>query len=354
MHARLFRRLAACTFSLIAIVLLHATPAAAQPGQGSVEGVATGAEEGAPLAFSLIRLVPVDSQAAAPQGVLTDAAGRYRFAAVPAAAYRVQVEQIGYERVLSAVLQVRPGETLRHDVRATLRPIRLEAISTASRCLAAAQLAEDPELSALWNEAKKGVETRRAFERQYGFVRILTQDVETRWRLRGTRRERRVDTVVSEPDSVAVRDLRRRASLQNDGYAEGNTLRLPEEKQLLEDEFLRDHCLESSFDEDEGTFAIRFRPIRPRRSGVGIRGTIRVDARTYLIRRLEIDYLKGTRAFATGSIEYADLPIAGSTLRLPVSGRAVLRASGVTRALVSGASSAFTYAYRDVRAVRAN
>lgn len=342
---------------VLALVLLaFGAPSAvtAQQAPGSIEGTARGEEENAPLAFSLIRLLPEDGPATAALGVLTDAEGRFRFPAVPAGAYRVQVEQIGYERVVSPVLRVRAGETTRHDIRGTLRPVLLEGITVAAgRCLDASRLGEDPELAALWNEAKKGVETRRAFELQYGFTRVMSQDIETRWRLRPTAHRHTEDTLVSRPDSVAVRDQRRRARFRAEGYASGNELRLPEEKELLDDEFLRDHCLEPSFEQAEGAYLLHFRPLQPGRDGA-IRGTIRIDADTYLIRRLDFGYLRGGREYAQSNVDYLDTPIAGGTLRLPAGGRASLRPTGVSRALATRASSTFRFTYRDVRPVRSN
>ena len=355
MHTRLFHRPLAFVLSALAAVLLAlGAPSAAfaQAGQGAVEGVARGAEEGSPLSFALIRLLPVRTGAAVPEAVVTDAEGRFRFAAVPAGEYRLQLDQIGYERTLSAVVRVQAGATLRQEIRSTMRPVQLESLTVrAGQCLTAAQLGDDPELAALWNEAKKGVEARRAFGMQYRFTRILRQDVEERWRVRGTRRVHMEDTIVNEPDSVVVREVRRRAQQRAEGYASEGRLILPPETDLLDDDFLRDHCLETSFEEEDGAFALRFRPLQARRSGVGIRGTIRVDAGTYAIRRLEFEYLRDGRPFAETSVDYADVAVAGSTLRLPDRGRASVRPGGVGRALLARVNATYTFHLQDVRPV---
>lgn len=339
--------------ALIVLPLAFAAPAAAQGATGTVEGIARGAGEDA-LPFSLVRLLPVDAQAAAPQGVITDAQGRFRFADVPAGAYRLQVEQIGYERILSPVVRVVPGEALRQDVRGTPAPIRLEALTvTGGRCLTTDQLGDDPELAALWNEARKGVETRRAFELQYRFSRTLSQDIETRWRVRGTSRSHTETSVYSEPDSVIKREERRRALFRAQGYADGNALSLLEEKELLADDFLREHCLEPSFQEAEGAYAVRFRPLQPRRTGAAIRGTVWIEAATYRIRRLEFEYLKEGRQFAESRVEYGDVPVDGTLLRLPVGGHASIRPSGASRALATRATSTFRYVYANIQAAGA-
>jgi hypothetical protein len=335
------------------LALCAAIPAAAQQGQGTAEGVARAAADGAPLTLLLVRLLPAGAQGAAPRNGVTDAEGRFRFEGVPAGEYRLQVEQIGYERTQSPVLRVRAGETVFHEIRSTARPVQLEAITVlGGRCLTADQLADDPDLAALWNEARKGVQTRRAFDLQYRYTRIMRQDIQTRWRIRGTTRRLEVDTLVSEPDSVVVRDERRQALHREVGYMEGERIHLPYESELLSDAFLRDHCLEPSFEEAEGAYVLRFRPVRPRRSGVGVRGAITVDADGYGIRRLEFEYLRGDRAFATSHLAYEDRTVAGSTLRLPVRGGAFLRTSGVGRVAALSASATLAYEYGGFERVR--
>jgi Carboxypeptidase regulatory-like domain len=331
---------------LVALALGVPRGAAAQEPAGSVEGTVR-AEEGAPLAFALVRLLLVDSRASGVADVITDAEGRYRFPAVPAGEYRLQVEQIGYERIVSPVVRVRAGETLRHDIRGTPAPIRLEGITaTAGRCLTVGQLAEDPELATLWNEAKKGVETRRAFEMQYRFSRTLVQDIETHWvGRRGPTQTHTERPMFSAPDSVPVRDARRRALFRAHGYSDGESLSVPEDKELLEDEFLRAHCLEAAFEEAGDAYVIRFRGIQPPREGAALRGTIRLDAKTYLVQRLEFEYLARGRPFARTVIEYEDIPVGSGTLRLPTGGRASIQFRGRARRVATEAASTFSYTY---------
>lgn len=332
------------------LVLACALPgqAAAQPDPGTVQGAARGPDGAEPLAFLLVRLLPEGGGAAPARSAVTDAEGRFRFTAVPPGEYRLHVEQIGYERTRSPVLRVRPGETLVHDIRSAARAIQLEAVTVqAGQCLAADRLRDDPELAALWDEIGKGVETRRAFERQYRYTRVMRQEIHTRWRFRSATRRVQTDTAVNEPDSVAVREARRRAS----AYAEAETIRLPDEKELLDPEFLRGHCLDPAFDESEGVYVIRFRPVRPQRGGVDVRGAVHVDAGTYLIRRLEFEYLAGTRVHAESWVQYGDVAVAGGTLRLPVHGHASLRPRGVGAAIAVGATSTLTLRYEGFQPV---
>lgn len=45
-----------------ALLLLSPATAFAQPGPGAVEGVATNADDGAPIAFALVRLLPASGE----------------------------------------------------------------------------------------------------------------------------------------------------------------------------------------------------------------------------------------------------------------------------------------------------
>ncbi len=334
------------------LVLLAASPAGGQQAGGVVEGVARNANDGAPLPFLLIRLVPSAPQPGAQaQRVLTDGAGRFRAEGVPAGEYRLQVEQIGYERSTSPPVRVVAGATLQQEVRSAMVPIQLEGLTVRAGggCLTGARLGEDAELAALWNEAKKGVEIRRAFDLQYRYSRVLRQEGQARWRFRRPTPVSRADTVRNEPDSVLVQERRRQAAHRAGGYgsqASTFTLRLPNEKEMLDDEFLQAHCLETGVDRGEGTLALRFRPVQTPRGLIGIRGAIWLDAATYQIRRLEFEHLQNGRSIAQTHVDYQDLTVGGSRLRLPASGHVEGRPSGRVSALMTGVAATLTYSYR--------
>ena len=341
--------------------------AGAQGSPGAVGGAAVRAEDGAPIPFALVRLL-AEPQPAAPgaaaaaatsvQQRSTTESGRFHFAGVSPGAYRLQLARIGYRPVLSPVLEVRPGETLRHDIHGTTQVVRLDPVTVRAgpSCVTGAELAAAPRVATLWAEAQKGVELRRAFDRQYRYARVLRQDVRVRWRVRRPTREVEVDTAVSEPDSVAARERRRQADREAKGYGTGVGISLPRETELLDDAFLRGHCLETAVAEAGGALGLRFRPVRGRRKNVDIRGTIWVAADSYQIRRLEFEYLKGgdDAPYARSRLEYNDVAVGGSAIRLATRGDgAILRPPGATRALVKGATATFTYTYQDFRPVGA-
>ena len=345
------------TLAALLLLALAAPRAGAQETGGAVEGVARSAQDGAPLPFLLVRLLPAAEGGAARQ-VLTDGAGRYRVAGVPAGEYRLQVEQIGYERTLSPAVKIENGATLQQEIRSAMVPIQLAGLTVRAggMCLGAAQLAEDPELAALWNEAKKGADTRRAFDLQYRFTRVLRQDGQARWRFKGPSAIHRADTTTSEPDSVLVRQRRRAEDVRENGYGSrraGFSLRLPDDKELFDDEFLRAHCLEAGVDRGDGTLGVRFRPLQTPRDRIVIRGTLWVDAATYQMRRLEVEHVQGTRSIARTSVDYDDTAVGGSRLRLPARGQISGHPGGlVGSALLTGLTADLTYTYTGFQRVQ--
>ncbi|HET7456645.1 MAG TPA: carboxypeptidase-like regulatory domain-containing protein [Gemmatimonadaceae bacterium] len=327
-----------------------------QPGEGALDGVARRADGGESISFALVRLLAAGDDRPRQQGI-TSADGHFRFARVPVGEYRVQLARIGYRPVLSPVLRVREGETLRYEIAAASDPVQLAAVVVhpEESCLGGARLGDEPQLAALWNEARDGVETRRAFEMQYRYVRTMRQDGRISYRFRGAKPLRRVDSLVNEPDSVAANDERRRAKLRAEGYSHGNLFVVPNEKDLLDDEFLRDHCLETTIAErGDGARGLRFRPTRAREGRRDIRGTIWVDGETYLTRRLEFEWVERGDVIGESSVDYDDLAVSGgTTLRLPSSGRAAIRRlSGPARAFITGGMVNFTYYYQSFKNTR--
>ena len=81
-------------------------------------------------------------------------------------------------------------------------------------------------------------ETVTSAEGRWRFVRVSRQEGTASLRLRPNRRMLRVDTLLSEPDSMPARDRRWRELNRSRGYGEGNMLTIPNEKELLDAGFL--------------------------------------------------------------------------------------------------------------------
>jgi Carboxypeptidase regulatory-like domain len=340
---------------IVLCLLLVTRVAAAQLTSGTVQGVASRDEDGSVIPFALIRLQPVGptpGDTLSRQGITT-ATGRFRFENVAPGSYQIQLLRIGFRPVTSPILAVLAGATLQYELRAPTNAVQLPTVTVrpGDSCLTANRLPQDPSLETLWREVQKGVQLRHAFELQYRFTRLARQEGTIDWRL-GSRPLRKTDTLINDPDSVVVRDERRRATSRAEGYAKGGLLVVPNEKDVVNDDFLRDHCLETPPESGEGELGLRFRPVQQRRDGVAIRGKVWVDATTYMIRRLEVEWLRGTDAVGRTRIDYADMDVGGGRFRLPASGHATARPSGLTRTLIRRAVVSITYEYLDFHQVR--
>jgi hypothetical protein len=343
-------RLSRINTILIAASLLlfaGALPARAQEGGGTVEGVATEAGDGRPLPYSMVRLLPVPARAGESLRVLTEADGRFRIARVPAGEYRVQLERIGYQSARSEVVRVQAGQTTRVDIRGSVQAIVLAPFTAGPRCLGAGELAGDSALATLWAEAKKGVDTRRAFERQHRFRRVLRQDVTQHLRLLRDEKVVRVDTLLSEPDSVIARERAQQARHGSGRYinqSSGNFLiSETDERELLREDFLTGHCLSADVARQPGLLGFTFRPVRVAEGQQTMRGTLWMDSTTFMARRLELQYSQGRQVMARVRLDFTDVPVSGGrSLRLPTSGTVTGYPRQVMMQSVS-ANLAYTY-----------
>jgi hypothetical protein len=252
--------------------------------------------------------------------------------------------RIGYRPVLSPVIDVRTGETIDHELRASMIGIPLPTVMVYAEgtCLTGDRVATDPYLSALWAEVQNGVEIRRAFDKRYRYERVLEQSSETLVPSRPAVRRQHADTVVNEPDSVDIREARARARRASEGFGKGNSLILPDERELTADPFLGTHCIVAASVDSGGASGIRFRETS-RGRGFGIQGTIWVDTASRLMRRVELEYLNGGEPFSAITLEYSDVTIASTTLRLPVSGSGWIRPVAAPRGTTATTRLSFAY-----------
>lgn len=341
--------------ALSLLFLGTALPAAAQQAAGTVTGTAAAAEGGAPIPLSLVQLLPGQGSGEPLRGTLTDARGEFRFEAVPAGSYRLRMDRIGFVSAPSAAFAVRGGETVRRAVVAGVTPVVLEGISVSGNaCYGLDRLDDAPDLAVLWREAQKAVETRRRFQQQYSFAYRLRLDGEARLRFLRDKRIVQDTTIVNHPDSVAVRQARRRGKYGNQTRT-GVNLRVPDELELLDDDFLRTHCLEGDTEDERGGLTLRFRPSgRPGGGGeLDIRGALRIDPASYVVRELEFEYLNGRKPFARGTLRYAEVRTPDGIMRLPAGGVLSGDPGGMVGMVVQGFEGTFTMdGYRAFARVR--
>jgi hypothetical protein len=342
-----FRCLVNSTLGLITIIWLAAIsiPSAyAQAPTGAVRGVAKLSEDSTSIPFALVRLVPIDTNRP-PRDGITNAQGRFQFAAVPVGAYRLQLMRIGYRPALTPVIEVQAGVTTDQDIRGSMIGLPLPAVVTYAdgACLTADRLAANTYLSALWEDIRKGVEIRRAFDLRYRYVWEATDSSQTATPSHPVTRRDTVYTFKNDPNLVIARATRLREQRTAKGYGSGDAFYWLDERELLDAEFLQMNCISPSRDDTARLLGVSFRQMSARRRGFGLSGTIWVDASTRIIRRIDAQYLNGDRPSGNVTTEYDDVAVGGTTLRLPMSAVYSLQLSQSPPGTTSSGTMRFRY-----------
>jgi hypothetical protein len=281
---------------LLALVLLivGASPAMAQVVRGTIRD----AESGAALAGVVVTLLRATPATAVDQGppvrlaaTLSDAGGEYALAAGESGRVMVTAKRIGVRQFQSGIIALAAGATHRLDI--TLEGVRFElpvvTVSAVSSC--GTRDADRGRIASLWAEASAALTASelslrdrlfRATVQRYRRVlepRALAVRSESREAVR-TGSERAFVSIAAE--SLAAQGY---ARILPDGMIEHFA---PDERVLLSDTFVRDHCfgLAPPTDTEVG---VTFTPVRQRRA-TDIEGTIWLDARSFELRRVAFRY----------------------------------------------------------------
>ena len=343
--------------ALLAAVLLlrlSATPDAI--GQGAtVQGQARAEQGGAPVPFALVRLVRADSiplPSASPAEGITNADGRYRFDGVAPGRYRVQLQRIGFRPLLSDPVQVAAGATVTLDLRVASQPLVMPPVTvTADVCVPADKLKEHPQLQTLWQQARDGASVRTALMARFRY-HVLSHEESYELKAEGPTAPGTLDQpYFSDPRWAVKNAARRREQMLSRGYyAPNDGFHVPNELDVLHDDFLKTHCLVSAVVHGVGEVGVRFRPIPTRRNFLDVFGTIWLDSATYLARRIELEYVDGNDPRGTHRLDFADVPVAGGTLRMPVGGVFAMRPSRTNPARRTEGKVTITYSgFEEVR-----
>ncbi|HEX8242846.1 MAG TPA: carboxypeptidase-like regulatory domain-containing protein [Longimicrobium sp.] len=287
--------------------------AAAQVGMGAVRGHVRTASGRAPVSYALVRLVPVGSGAPV-WSALTDAAGAFEFIAVPPGTYRLRLERIGYAREQTETFSVAADQAVERELRSVPRPIAIAPIvASGSTCTTAENLELNPAVEALWNEAWKGIETRRAFDEAYHYEFDENQYTFASLKNGGA------------PDSLkrhVTMDPHTRMNRNREGWGQvlpmHMTLEVPDGHEILDPGFLRLHCLDAGLDEQAGVYTLGFRPRRARRGRVDIRGELRLDRTTFQVTSIQVEWTDAERVLLQATVEFADAQVPGGTVRMPL------------------------------------
>ncbi|HKS04895.1 MAG TPA: carboxypeptidase-like regulatory domain-containing protein [Gemmatimonadaceae bacterium] len=322
-----------------------------------IEGVARAESGGAPVAFALVRLVRADSGkplANAPSQGITNASGLYRFSGLPPGRYRVELLRIGFQSVLSDVVEVAGKDTVQLPLRVTSQRVTLPPVSVvADVCVPANEFRMHPQLQTLWQQARDGASVRTEFMASFRY-RVQSHEEAVTRKADGTPTGAVDQSYVSDPRTAVRNAARNRAQRIAQGYygPRRDTLDgfyVPNELDVLHDDFLKTHCFVPAVARQIGEVGLRFRPLRVRRNFLDVGGTIWLDSATYLARRIEFEYVDGEVSRGTVRMEFGDISIVGAALRMPVGGDIDMRPSRTNPA--KGSASRLTITYSDFEEV---
>ncbi|MEP6836138.1 MAG: carboxypeptidase-like regulatory domain-containing protein [Gemmatimonas sp.] len=310
-------------------------------------GVARTEGSDTPVPFALVRLVSADSAASrsAPAQGITNAAGRFLFSEVAPGNYRIELLRIGFRPVLSSPVEVANGKSVEFVFRVAAEPLVLPLVTvTAERCVTAGALSKYSQLETLWQQARDGGSVRAGLMARFRY-RSVVREVGFELTADGPTPSSALDRPLVNDPKLALKNASRiRAQRLSRGYYGPNDgWGLPNELDVLNQDFLSKHCLEPTIKHDSGVLGIGFQPERTRRDFLDIRGTIWLDSVTYLARRIDLEYVDGDASRGTVRLDFGDVAVAGGALRMPVGGAYSMRPSRKNPAKRTEGTLTFTY-----------
>ena len=264
--------------------------------------------------------------------ILADERGRGVVTAPAGGRYRIRVDAIGYQGVLSDPLPLAPNTTTERTVPLVPAPLNLADLVVASSRPAQCALneAEGSVAARLWDEARKALtsaEITRASPGTDLVIRTFERRIDPRGRVLGETSQTRHGPslrpfVAANPDS-----LHRLGYVQS--RDDGVWFHAPDAELLLAEQFLDDHCFRPvSRDSTSGRIGLEFEPTRDRRAS-DVRGILWLDARSLQLRTMEFSYtgfaLPADATGIGGSLEFFRLKsgawiIGQWKIRMPVVG----------------------------------
>jgi CubicO group peptidase (beta-lactamase class C family) len=204
-----------------------------------------------------------------------------------------------------------------------------KAQAAAHTCATLKELEQYPRIRTVWLRAREAAAPRAELMARYRYTilpgqerRELTSDGSIRVVTRN------IPPQVSDPTSALGNDAIQRAQRLSRGYYGPNDSWSPaSDCDVLHEDFLETHCLYSTVVRLPGEVGLRFRPVRARRDFLDVRGTLWLDSSSYVVHRLEVEYVDGEEPRGTFRLDVADVAVPDGTVRLPVGGPYDLRPS---------------------------
>lgn len=329
------RRLWTAAGWMLAGLVLRAAPAAAQ----SVAGRVVEAETGQPVPGAVVVLATASGERHA--AVLADADGRYSLRARAAGDYTVRAERVGFASGAPVPVRLQAGQTVQLEVRTASVRITLEpVVATGRRRRCSAALAGGARTSAVWEEARKALQSAAMVERTgaYTFVMQMRQRQLNAGGRRVIREQSWTDQATGTPFLT-----RSGEALEQGGYvvvdADSLILYGLGAGAILSDVFLASHCfgVRDGGSEHPGWVGLEFTPLAGRVSP-DVRGVLWLDRASSELRVVEYGYtglpMRGPVDALGGRLEFRRM--AGGAwivMRWHVRGPVLMAEHGVLRSL---------------------
>lgn len=273
--------------------------------------------DGDVVAYAIVDLVRAAGPDEPLRRVLSDERGEFVMASVKAGEYRLRAERIGQQTTTGAAFHLGAGERRVVALTVHARPVEVAPLVVEARheCIPIDELDPSTDIGRLWSEAVKGVRVQRAF--LSGWRRTVDVKLTTH--------------AGSDPVQVKTVTLPTPAEAAADDAAAGGfgesathsmTLRMPDERLLVEPARLAGYCIEDQMlASDDGAVGVQFRPIAPgRERGLQAHGVVWLERSGFRLRSLRYRYTVGDATVGTGEWHYGNVAVPGSVLRLPTEG----------------------------------
>ena len=221
-------------------------------------------------------------------GLLTDSAGRYVIRAPAPGAYRLRVETLGYESVLSDPFTLALEEVRTLSLETRVNALRLPEISVSAnqRCVSNPQNAV--QTARVWEEIRKALSVAAWLENEgAASFRVRTFDQQLNKRMEAVEYEQMLFRLVD--GKRAFRALSA-DSLSQLGFVQrqGDQFSFfgPDAELLISPEFLDQHCFRLQRSPAPGLLGLAFQPMRGRRVS-DIEGTLWIDEKSGELRFLD-------------------------------------------------------------------